>query len=60
MRWNMGSIIGDMTQKQENDFSKIQARFANRMPLNSADVAEVIQKRLLEKTIVSHPVVYER
>ena len=47
---DMGSVIGDMTQRQENDFSKIQARFANRMPLNSADVAEVIQKRLLKKT----------
>ncbi|WP_323041754.1 BREX system P-loop protein BrxC [Gemmobacter sp.] len=43
-------VVGDMTERQENDFSKIQARFANRMPLNSADVAEVIQKRLLSKT----------
>ncbi|MCX7567144.1 BREX system P-loop protein BrxC [Sulfitobacter sp. F26169L] len=47
---DMGSVIGDMTSQQENDFSKIQARFANRMPLNSQDVAEVIQKRLLSKT----------
>ena len=51
---DMGSVIGDMNQRQENDFSKIQARFANRMPLNSADVAEVIQKRLLKKTDVGH------
>jgi hypothetical protein len=47
---DMASVIGDMTKGQENDFSKIQARFANRIPLNSADVAEVIQRRLLEKT----------
>lgn len=47
---DMASVIGDMTQRQENDFSKIQARFSNRMPLNSADVAEVIQRRLLAKT----------
>lgn len=47
---DMASVIGDMTQQQENDFSKIQARFSNRMPLNSADVAEVIQRRLLSKT----------
>lgn len=47
---DMASVIGDMSQQQENDFSKIQARFANRMPLNSADVAEVIQRRLLAKT----------
>ena len=46
----MSSVIGDLTQRQENDFSKIQARFSNRIPLNSADVAEVIQKRLLAKT----------
>jgi len=32
-------VVGDMTVRQENDFSKIQARFSNRMPLNSADVA---------------------
>ncbi|MFD0461420.1 BREX system P-loop protein BrxC [Microvirga aerilata] len=47
---DMASVIGDMNAKQENDFSKIQARFATRMPLNSADVAEVIQRRLLAKT----------
>jgi len=46
---DMASVIGDMNAKQENDFSKIQARFATRMPLNSADVAEVIQRRLLAK-----------
>ncbi len=39
-----------MGKQQGNDFSKIQARFANRMKLTSADVAEVIQKRLLRKT----------
>ncbi|UWU92692.1 BREX system P-loop protein BrxC [Bradyrhizobium sp. CB1015] len=47
---DMGAVIGDMNHRQENDFSKIQARFANRIPLNSADVAEVIQERLLKKT----------
>ena len=44
---DMASVVGDMTQ-QENDFSKIMARFANK-PLNFADVAEVIQRRLLLK-----------
>lgn len=47
---DMASVIGNMTLQQENDFSKIQARFDIRMPLNSADVAEVIQHRLLAKT----------
>ncbi len=46
----MKTVIGDMTQNQANDFSKIQARFNNRMPLTSANVDEVIQKRLLKKT----------
>jgi len=46
---DMNSVIGEMDQKQGNDFSKIQARFANRLKLTSADVAEVIQKRLLMK-----------
>lgn len=47
---DMASVIGDLTAQQENDFSKIQARFVNRIPLNSQDVAEVIQRRLLAKT----------
>lgn len=46
----MGMVVGEMGKQQGNDFSKIQARFANRMKLTSADVAEVIQKRLLMKT----------
>lgn len=47
---DMGTVVGEMGKQQGNDFSKIQARFANRMKLTSADVAEVIQKRLLTKT----------
>ncbi|MCY4226670.1 MAG: BREX system P-loop protein BrxC [Gammaproteobacteria bacterium] len=46
----MEMVIGEMGRKQANDFSKIQDRFSNRMRLTSADVAEVIQKRLLVKT----------
>lgn len=46
---DMGTVVGEMGKQQSNDFSKIQARFANRMKLTSADVAEVIQKRLLMK-----------
>ena len=42
-------VVGDMGKQQGNDFSKIQARFANRMKLTSADVEEVIQERLLKK-----------
>ena len=46
---DMGKVLGDLTKKQAHDFSKIQARFANRMKLTSQDVDEVIQKRLLQK-----------
>ena len=45
----MDTVLGEMGKQQSNDFSKIQDRFANRMKLTSADVAEVIQKRLLLK-----------
>ena len=46
---DMNTVIGEMGKQQSNDFSKIQARFANRLKLTSQDVAEVIQKRLLAK-----------
>jgi hypothetical protein len=46
---DMDAVIGEMGHQQSNDFTKIQARFANRMKLTSQDVAEVIQKRLLAK-----------
>lgn len=47
---DMGTLLGETGKQQSNDFSKIQARFVSRMKLTSADVAEVIQKRLLAKT----------
>jgi hypothetical protein len=46
---DMRTVIGEINSQQSEDFSKIQDRFANRMKLTSADVAEVIQKRLLAK-----------
>ena len=45
----MTTVIGEINNQQGEDFSKIQDRFANRLKLTSADVAEVIQKRLLKK-----------
>lgn len=47
---DMESVVGDMTKSQQNDFSKIQARFKLKIPLSSANVDEVIEKRLLKKT----------
>lgn len=46
---DMDKVVGDRTKSQGNDFSKIQARFKTRVKLTSADVEEVIRKRLLEK-----------
>jgi len=46
---DMDKVIGDRTRQQGNDFSKIQARFKTRLKLTSADVEEVIRKRLLDK-----------
>jgi hypothetical protein len=46
---DMDKVLGDRTKQQGNDFSKIQARFKARVKLTSADVEEVIRKRLLEK-----------
>jgi len=46
---DMDKVVGDRTKQQGNDFSKIQARFKARVKLTSADVEEVIRKRLLEK-----------
>ena len=52
---DMTSVFGEMGKKQGNDFSKIQARFANRLKLTSANVDEVIRKRLLDKKVEIHP-----
>ncbi|WP_330253686.1 BREX system P-loop protein BrxC [Nocardia sp. NBC_00565] len=53
---DMDKVVGDRTKQQGNDFSKIQARFATRVKLTSADVEEVIRKRLLEKNEASKPI----
>ncbi len=47
---DMSTVLGEMNRQQSNDFSKIMARFATKMPLTSTNVAMVIQKRLLAKT----------
>lgn len=48
---DMDKVVGDRTKQQGNDFSKIQARFETRVKLTSADVEEVIRKRLLDKNV---------
>jgi len=46
---DMNVVFGDAGKQQTDDFSKIQDRFKTRMKLTSADVEEVIRKRLLAK-----------
>lgn len=46
---DMEKVVGDMSKSQQNDFSRIQARFGIKIPLTSANVDEVIEKRLLKK-----------
>lgn len=46
---DLESLVGNDSRIQSDDFSKIQGRFKVRMPLTSANVDEVIEKRLLEK-----------
>lgn len=41
--------IDSITKTKGNDFSKIQGRFDTRLSLSSANVDEVIRKRILEK-----------
>ena len=41
--------IDSITKVKGNDFSKIQGRFDTRLSLSSANVDEVIRKRILEK-----------
>lgn len=45
--------IDSITKTKGNDFSKIQGRFDTRISLSSANVDEVIKKRILEKTDVA-------
>ena len=46
--------IDSITKTKGNDFSKIQGRFDTRLSLSSANVDEVIRKRILEKTEAGH------
>lgn len=47
---DIDKVVGQLRANEANDFSKIQGRFRTRLSLSSANVDEVIQKRLLKKT----------
>ena len=46
---DIDAVVGQLKASSANDFSKIQGRFRTRLSLSSANVDEVIQKRLLKK-----------
>ena len=46
---DLEGVIGQAKFEQADDLSKIQGRFKTKLTLASADVQEVIQRRLLEK-----------
>jgi hypothetical protein len=47
---DLEGILGQVKFEQADDLSKIQGRFRTKLTLASADVQEVIQRRLLAKT----------
>jgi len=46
---DLDAVLGDLKNTKQHDFSKIQGRFKTRLSLSSANVDEVIKKRLLDK-----------
>ena len=46
---DLDAVLGDLNSTKQQDFSKIQGRFKTRLSLSSANVDEVIKKRLLDK-----------
>jgi len=47
---DLKNVLGELRKGEGDDFTKIQGRFKSRLNLTSADVREVIHKRLLAKT----------
>ena len=48
---DIDAVLGNVVSAKSNDFSKIQGRFSTRISLSSSNTDEVIQARLLEKTV---------
>jgi hypothetical protein len=46
---DLDAVLGDLKSQKRHDFSKIQGRFKTRLSLSSANVDEVIKRRLLDK-----------
>ena len=45
---DLDAVLGDLKSSKQQDFSKIQGRFKTRLSLSSANVDEVIKRRLLD------------
>lgn len=52
---DLDAVLGDLISGKQHDFSKIQGRFKTRLSLSSANVDEVIKKRLLMKSSSAQP-----
>ena len=46
---DLDAVLGDLKNRKQHDFSKIQGRFKTRLSLSSNNVDEVIKERLLAK-----------
>lgn len=60
---DIDATLGELNAQRKHDFSRIQGRFATKIPLTSANADEVIQKRLLLKNDNSDKIlrgVYEK
>lgn len=53
---DLDAVLGDVNNVGSHDFSKIQGRFKTRLSLSSANVDEVIKRRLLDKKPEALPV----
>jgi hypothetical protein len=52
---DLDAVLGNVTHRAQQDFSKIQGRFKTRLSLSSANVDEVIKERLLRKSEAAIP-----
>lgn len=60
---DIDATLGELNAQRKHDFSRIQGRFAIKIPLTSANADEVIQKRLLVKNEPAHQLlagIYEK
>ena len=52
---DLDAVLGDLNHAKQHDFSKIQGRFTTKLKLSSANVDEVLKRRLLDKRAAALP-----